>query len=73
MRTLGEPLGEVEMPPRMPPAWFDRNTTLPSCIRISSPFSSPDSGTAPNPAPISTPLTALIVIIARARSPSSLS
>ncbi len=63
----------VEMPPSMPPALFDRNTTLPSCIRISSEFSSPAKAAAANPAPISTPLTALIVIMARARSPSSLS
>src|SRR6516162_4462807 len=39
----------------------------------SSALSSPLSAAAANPLPISTPLTALIVISARARSPSSLS
>jgi len=63
----------VEIPPRTPPALFDRNTTRPSSIRISSEFSSPLSVAAEKPAPISTPLTALIVIRPRARSPSSLS
>ena len=58
----------VEMPPRIPPAWFDRNATLPSRIRISSAFSSPLSAAAAKPAPISTPLTALIDIIAEAMS-----
>ena len=37
--TIGWP---VEMPPRMPPAWLDRNIGWPSApIRISSAFSSP--------------------------------
>ena len=31
----------VEMPPRMPPAWLVRNAGSPSCMRISSAFSSP--------------------------------
>ena len=63
----------VEMPPRMPPALLDRNTGLPSLpMRISSAFSSPESAAAPKPAPISTPLTALMPISAAARSPSSL-
>jgi hypothetical protein len=57
----------------MPPAWFERKTACRPSSGISSPFSSPDSGTRASAAPISTPLTALIVIIARARSPSSLS
>ena len=62
----------VEIPPRTPPAWFDRNAGSPASIRISSAFSSPVSAAAPNPAPISTPLTALMLIIAAARSASSL-
>jgi phosphonoacetate hydrolase len=68
--TTGWP---VEMPPRMPPAWFDRNSGLPSLpMRISSAFSSPVSAAAPKPSPISTPLTALIDISAAAMSWSSL-
>ena len=39
--TIGCP---VEMPPRMPPALFDRNSGVPSFfMRISSAFSSPES------------------------------
>jgi hypothetical protein len=41
-------------------------------MRISSAFSSPVSAAAAKPAPISTPLTALMLIIAAARSASSL-
>jgi hypothetical protein len=41
-------------------------------MRISSAFSSPDNSAAPKPAPISTPFTALMLISAAARSPSSL-
>ena len=58
--TIGWP---VEMPPRMPPAWLDRKTGLPSLpMRISSAFSSPVMRAASKPSPISTPLTALIDI-----------
>src|SRR5436309_3198063 len=32
----------VEMPPRMPPAWFELNRTRPSSIRMSSALSSPE-------------------------------
>src|SRR5665213_2699996 len=59
------------MPPSMPPAWLDRNTGLPSLanlsgfIRISSALSSPLIAAVANPAPISTPLTALMPITAR--------
>src|SRR6185437_1731198 len=62
----------VEMPPKMPPALFDRNSTLPSRMRISSAFSAPESAAAAKPAPISTAFTALMPIIAAARSASSL-
>ena len=42
--TTGWP---VEMPPRMPPAWLDRNSGRPSLpMRISSAFSSPVSAAA---------------------------
>src|SRR3982074_1218295 len=69
-QTTGCP---VEMPPRMPPAWFERKIGLPSLpMRISSALSSPESAAAANPAPISTPLPALMPISAAARSPSSL-
>ena len=68
--TIGWP---DEMPPRMPPAWLERNSGLPSLpMRISSAFSSPVSSAAAMPAPISTPLTALMLIMAAARSWSSL-
>jgi hypothetical protein len=50
----------VEMPPRMPPALLDRK---PSAV-ISSPCSVPFWLTDANPDPISTPLTALMPIIA---------
>ena len=57
----------VEMPPRMPPAWFDTNP----CGVISSRCSVPCCATLAKPAPISTPLTALMPIIACAMSASS--
>jgi hypothetical protein len=41
-------------------------------MRISSALASPESSAAAKPAPISTPLTALMLIIAAARSASSL-
>ena len=55
-----------EIPPRIPPALF---RTKPSGV-ISSRFSVPRISTTRNPAPISTPLTALMLIRARARSAS---
>src|SRR3990167_2498687 len=58
----------VEMPPRMPPAWLLRNPSR----RISSRCSLPFCSTLPKPAPISTPFTALMLIIAAASSASSL-
>ena len=58
----------VEMPPRMPPALFE---TKPFGV-ISSECSVPFCVTLENPAPISTPLTALMLIIAAAMSASSL-
>jgi polyhydroxyalkanoate synthase subunit PhaC len=62
----------VEMPPRMPPAWFDEKRGPSVPIVISSAFSVPVSVAAAMPAPISTPLTALIDISAAAMSVSSL-
>src|SRR5882724_2317050 len=62
----------VEMPPRMPPALLERNVTWPSCMRISSALASPERRAASKPAPISTPFTALMLIMAAARSASSL-
>jgi uncharacterized membrane protein YedE/YeeE len=47
-----------EMPPRTPPAWFDRNPSGVNSSRCSVPFWS----THPKPAPISTPFTALMLI-----------
>src|SRR3546814_9976437 len=58
----------VEMPPSTPPALLERKRTLPSSMRISSAFSSPESAAAAKPAPISTPFTALMPIIAVKRS-----
>ena len=64
----------VDMPPRTPPALLDRNVALPSGpMRISSEFSGPERSAAAKPAPISTPLTAGILIRALAMSASSLS
>jgi hypothetical protein len=62
----------VEMPPKMPPEWLDKKRVPSLPVRISSAFSSPVNSAAPKPAPISTPFTALMVIIAPARSESSL-
>ena len=56
----------VEMPPSTPPLLFDRNPLG----AISSPCSLPFCVTEAKPAPISTPLTALIDIIAPAMSES---
>ena len=57
----------VLMPPRMPPASLP---TKPSGVS-SSPCCEPRWATDPKPAPISTPLTALMAIIAWAMSASS--
>jgi len=62
----------VLIPPRMPPAWFDEYSGPSSPMKISSALSRPVSAAAAMPSPISTPLTALIDIIAAARSVSSL-
>ena len=67
--TTGWP---VEMPPSTPPALLERKRVPLLPVRISSAFSSPDNSAAPKPAPISTPFTALIDIIAAASSASSL-
>ena len=56
-----------EMPPSVPPASFDRKP----CGVISSRCCEPRCSTQAKPAPISTPLTALMLIIACARSASS--
>ena len=64
----------VEIPPAIPPALFARNSGWfdPSVAgRIRSAFSSPRKRAAPKPAPISTPFTALMLIIADASSLSS--
>ena len=62
----------VEMPPAMPPALFARNSGALLPGRIGSAFCSPEKRAAAKPAPISTALTALMLIIAPARSASSL-
>src|SRR3569623_105612 len=67
--TTGSPF---EMPPRMPPAWFDLKRGPLLLARISSAFSVPVSAAAAIPSPISTPFTALIDIMAEARSALSL-
>jgi hypothetical protein len=66
--TTGWP---VEMPPAIPPAWLaeKRGPSLPGYI--GSAFCSPVRRAAAKPSPISTPLVALMVIIAAARSESS--
>src|SRR3977135_1253280 len=46
----------VEMPPRMPPALFDRNTTAPSRMRISSPLSPAPRARGPDAGAVETPL-----------------
>ncbi len=61
--TIGWPL---EMPPRMPPALFDRKPSGVSSSRCSV----PRWATLAKPAPISTPLTALMLISAWASSAS---
>src|SRR5439155_1056904 len=58
----------VEMPPSVPPALFERKPRGVS----SSPCSEPFCSIAAKPAPISTPFTALMPIIAEAMSESSL-
>jgi hypothetical protein len=59
------------MPPNIPPALLDLNFVLPDPLLISSEFSSPLKNAAFIPAPIFTPLTALILISALARSASN--
>ena len=59
-------------PPSPPPAWLDRNSGPSAPIRISSAFCEPRRAAAAMPSPISTPFTALMDIIAAARSVSSL-
>jgi hypothetical protein len=56
----------------MPPAWFDAYSGPVSPMVISSAFALPVSAAAAMPSPISTPLTALMDIMAAARSVSSL-
>src|SRR3546814_7190519 len=58
----------LDIPPRMPPAWLERNPSGAIASRCSLPL----EATEANPSPISTPLTALIDIIAAASSASSL-
>src|SRR5512132_3077762 len=60
-----------EMPPRVPPALFDRKVTAPLRIRMASLCSGPDIAAAAKPEPISTPLTAGMLIRPLARSASS--
>ena len=57
----------VEMPPRMPPAWFDEEQGRPSLPRahLVGVFLAGQSP-QPNPSPISTPFTALMPISADA-------
>ena len=62
----------VEIPPKIPPALFEENIIFLPLALISSEFSSPVVLAAYMPRPISTPLTALILIIAAASSVSSL-
>ena len=62
-RTMSWP---DEMPPSTPPAWFDRNWGPSSPRRISSALSAPVMLAAAKPAPISTPFTALMLMIALA-------
>ena len=61
-----------DIPPSIPPALFDLNLAYPLALLISSEFSSPLKKAAFIPAPIFTPLTALILINALAKSESSL-
>jgi len=62
----------VLIPPKIPPAWLEEYSGPSGPMVISSAFSSPVSIAADMPSPISTPLTALMLIIAAARSVSSL-
>ena len=69
-QTTGWP---VEMPPRTPPAWFDRNgrrALVAGAHLVGVLLAAQRRGRKPSP--ISTPLTALIDISAAARSASSL-
>ena len=52
----------VEIPPNIPPALFDKNFVLPLLDLISSEFVYPVKLAAIIPAPMFTPLTALILI-----------
>ena len=61
-----------DIPPNIPPALLDLNYVLPLMLLISSEFSSPFKKAAFIPAPIFTPLTALILINALAKSESNL-
>ena len=67
--TTGWP---VEMPPAMPPAWLARNSGPSFPGRIASALSSPRNRATPKPSPISTPLTALMLMHAAANWLSSL-
>ena len=61
----------MDIPPSIPPEWFDAYRGLFSSSRkISSAFSDPKSEAAFIPSPISTPFTAFIDIIAAAKSVS---
>ena len=63
----------LDIPPKIPPELLEEKIIFLFLLAlISSEFSSPDNSTASLPAPISTPLTALILIIAPARSASNL-
>ena len=61
----------VLMPPRMPPAWLELYSGPSGPIDISSALASPVSSDAAMPSPISTPFTALMLIIAAAKSISN--
>ena len=60
-----------EIPPKIPPALLDLNNVLFPFFDISSEFCSPVNCAEFIPEPILTPLTALILIIAAARSISN--
>ena len=62
----------LEIPPRIPPALFDLNFVFFPVWDISSEFCSPESWAEFIPDPIFTPFTALILIIADAKSISNL-
>ena len=61
-----------EIPPKIPPAWLVLNLILPELFLISSEFSSPLYFAALIPAPMFSPFTAFILIIAAAISVSNL-